>query len=444
MAKPAPKGCGWIRTRLVVFQSPPKRNAFVIIGRHHDRMLDADRPLSMDWPIRRGEDATMLGPGARPLRVLIVTETWPPEVNGVALTVHTLAEGLLALGHQVWVARPRQGPQDRANTTGWRELLLPGARLPRYPQLRFGWPARRRLEELIRNERLDALYVATEGPLGYSAVSAARRLGIPVATGFHTRFDDFVVHYGLGFLRRPACAWLRAFHNRARTTLVPTASLRSELLAGGFRDVRLLARGVDSRLFDPRRRCAELRARWGVGEKELALIHVGRIAPEKNLELVIASHAAIQAAGIPARMVWVGDGPARAALEAAHPEHIWCGTRRGQDLAAHYASADLFLFPSLTETFGNVTLEALASGLPTVAFAYGAAGEHLADGSAGRVVPFADRRAFIEAALALAADPIARDRMRRAARRKAESLSVLAVARNFAERMAELACQGRS
>jgi glycosyltransferase involved in cell wall biosynthesis len=419
-------------------------NAAVIIRRHRGRMIDADCPVSMELPIPANEDAAPSGRDPRPLRVLMVTETWPPEVNGVALTVHALAEGLLALGHQVSVARPRQDGQDLAARTGLNEVLLPGGRLPRYPQLRFGWPARRRLERLMEGERPDALYVATEGPLGYSAVSAARRLGIPVATGFHTRFDDFVVHYGLGFLRRPAFAWLRAFHNRASTTLVPTTSLRAELLGGGFRDVRLLARGVDSQLFDPARRSQALRASWGIGEGELAVIHVGRIAPEKNLELVIESHAAMRAAGIPARMVWVGDGPARAALEAAHPEHIWCGTRRGEDLAAHYASGDLFLFPSLTETFGNVTLEALASGLPTVAFAYGAAGEHVVDGIDGRAVRFADRPAFVEAAVALAADRVCRMRMGLAARVKAESLSVPAVARNFAELLAELAHGGKS
>ncbi len=402
-------------------------------------MIDADCPTSMELSAPASEDSAPGARGARPLRVLMVTETWPPEVNGVALTVHALAEGLLALGHHVRVARPQQDAQDVAARAAFDEVLLPGGRLPRYPQLRFGWPARRRLQQLMRDERPDALYVATEGPLGYSAVTAARRSGIPVATGFHTRFDDFVAHYGLGFLRRPAFAWLRTFHNRASSTLVPTEALRAELVAGGFRDVRLLARGVDSRLFDPARRSRALRAAWGIGENELAVIHVGRIAPEKNLELVIESHAAMRAAGIPARMVWVGDGPARAALQAAHPEHIWCGVRRGEDLAAHYASGDLFLFPSLTETFGNVTLEALASGLPTVAFAYGAAGEHVADGRDGRTVRFGDHGAFVEAAVALAGDALARMRMGRAARVKAESLSVPAVARNFAELLGDLA-----
>jgi glycosyltransferase involved in cell wall biosynthesis len=402
-------------------------------------MIDTARPVSLEPPACEGEAGASRPGQAHPLRVLMVTETWPPEVNGVALTVHALAEGLLALGHHVRVARPQQDARDVPAAAGFDEVLLPGGRLPRYPQLRFGWPARRRLEALMRRQRPDVLYVATEGPLGYSAVSAARALGIPVATGFHTRFDDFVVHYGLGLLRRPAFAWLRAFHNRATTTLVPTGALRSELLAGGFHDVRLLARGVDSRLFSPARRSQELRARWGIGEGELAVLHVGRIAPEKNLDLVIESHAAMRATGIPARMVWVGDGPARAALEAAHPEHIWCGIRRGEDLAAHYASGDLFLFPSLTETFGNVTLEALASGLPTVAFAYGAAGEHVADGVDGRTVRFGDHRAYIEAAVALASDALGRMRMARAARLKAESLSVPAVARNFAELLGELA-----
>lgn len=373
------------------------------------------------------------------LNVVMVTETWPPEINGVALTVAALARGLQIEGHRVRVVRPRQPPGGEPQApTEIRELVVPGAQLPRYATLRFGFPARRRLLTEFQRDRPDALYVATEGPLGWSAVSAARALGIPIATGFHTRFDDFVGHYGLGFLRRTAFAYLRHFHNRAHATLVPTEPLRQELLAGGFRDVRILERGVDGDLFHPGRRSAELRAAWGVGDDELALLFVGRIAPEKNLDLVLATLHAIRAAGIKARMVWVGDGPARAGLQLAHPDHVWCGMQRGEALGTHYASADLFLFPSLTETFGNVTLEALAAGLPTLAFAYGAAGRHIEDGVDGCVADFGDSEVYLRRAVWLAQDSLLRRRIGHAARAKAERLTTAAVSTRFAELLREL------
>lgn len=264
-------------------------------------------------------------------------------------------------------------------------------------------------------------------------MSAARAEGIPVATGFHTRFDDFVGHYGLGFLRSTAFAYLRRFHNRASITLVPTEALRAELQAGGFRDVRILERGVDAELFHPARRSLALRAAWGVPPQALALLFVGRIAPEKNLDLVLATVAAIRASGLPARMVWVGDGPSRAALQQKYPEHIWCGMQRAEALAEHYASADLFLFPSLTETFGNVTLEALASGLPTIAFNYGAAGRHVDDGVNGCAVRYADADAYLKRAVALAHAAAARREMAVAARASAEQLTTTAVSTRFAE-----------
>jgi len=376
---------------------------------------------------------------AKALNVLMVSETWPPEINGVALTVAALARGLASEGHQVRVVRPAQpAGLEPEPLPGVRELPVPGARLPRYAALRFGFPAQRRLRAEFARERPDALYVATEGPLGWSAVSAARAMGIPVATGFHTRFDDFVGHYGLGFLRSTAFAYLRRFHNRAATTLVPTEALQAELQTGGFRDVRILARGVDADLFHPARRSLALRAAWGVPPDALALLFVGRIAPEKNLDLVLATVAAIQASGIPARMIWVGDGPSRAALQQQYPEHVWCGMQRGEALAEHYASADLFLFPSLTETFGNVTLEALASGLPTIAFDYGAAGRHIDDGVNGCAVRYADSDAYVKRAVALAHDAAARRKMALAARASAEQLTTTAVSARFADLLRQL------
>lgn len=371
------------------------------------------------------------------MRFTIVTETYPPEVNGVALTVHGLETGLRRLGHDVALVRPRQ--PGAATLEGDDSLLVPGAGLPRYPGLRFGFPAGRRLQSRWGAQRPDAIYVATEGPLGWSAVRAAKRLGIPAATGFHTRFDDYVGRYGAAFLTPLVFAWLRRFHNQADATIVPTQELADFLRSRGFDRVELLRRAVDAKLFDPARRSEQLRASWGLSGDQLALIYVGRIAPEKHLELAVRAFRAIQTLQPDARFVFVGDGPARAALQAANPDFLFVGVQRGESLAAHFASGDLFLFPSLSETFGNVTLEAMASGVATVAYDYGAAREHLRSDEHGVAVPCGDESAFIAAAQRLAADAPLRRRLGRAAREAVAGLNPDSVSENFSGLLTELA-----
>lgn len=373
------------------------------------------------------------------MRIDIVTETWPPEINGVALTVAGLAHGLAELGHVVRTVRPRQrGDDNGGGALGDAALLVRGMRLPRYPELQFGLPAGRRLHDAWRRDRPDVVYVATEGPLGWSALRCARRLGIPAATGFHTRFDAFVRHYGLGALAPLAFAWLRRFHRRGDATIVPTGELAEFLGANDFGNVVRVPRAVDTRLFAPHRRDPALRASWGLAPRQLAVVHVGRIAAEKNLPLAVRAFRVIQQVAPDARFIWIGDGPARAALAAANPAFVFVGIQRGATLAAHLASTDLFVFPSLTETFGNVTLEALASGVPTVAFDYGAAREHL-DPAAGRAVPFGDADAFVEAALSVARDPPGLPAARAAARACVERLDPHSVTRQFAQALATLA-----
>ncbi len=379
------------------------------------------------------------------MRVAIVTETWPPEVNGVALTVHSLACGLREAGHVVEVVRPRR-PQEAAGVGagGFAELLMPSVALPRYAGLRVGLPAQARLVRHWRDAAPDALYVATEGPLGHGALAAARRLGIPACTGFHTRFDDFARHYGLAWLTPLVFAGMRRFHNRAAATLVPTADLAALLRGKRFRNVRVLRRAVDTSLFHPRHRDRALRARWGIGEHGLGVVHVGRLAAEKNIDLAVRAFRAIERTQPDARFIIVGDGPERARLANAHPDIVFAGVQRGEDLARHYASGDLFLFPSTTETFGNVTLEAMASGVPLVAFDHGAAREHIGDARAGACVPFADDEAFVDAARALAGDARRRRDIREHARRTIETLSPAAVSANFAALLADLAVPERA
>jgi glycosyltransferase involved in cell wall biosynthesis len=378
--------------------------------------------------------------GVRAMHVLMVSETYPPEVNGVALTVQCLLQNLRRSGHRVTLVRPRQDADDaQRGSSGSDELLVRGLPIPRYPGLKFGLPAGRRLRQLIRERRVDAVYVATEGPLGWSAVGAAKALGIPVACGFHTRFDDYFRHYGAAFLQSTARAWMRRFHNRASCTLVPTQELKDWLVANGFAHVELLRRAVDTERFHPRHRDPELRRQLGVSDCAPLVVHVGRLAPEKNLNVAIAAFERIEALSPGARMLWIGDGPSRAALQREHPRHLFPGVLRGHELARYFASADIFLFPSLTETFGNVTLEALASGLTVCAFDYAAAHEHIASGVGGELVPFGKTGAFVRTVEKATRDWLKGTRLGANGRRAVEHLSPERVASDFVQLLGSLA-----
>ncbi|HKR75475.1 MAG TPA: glycosyltransferase family 1 protein [Rhodanobacter sp.] len=372
------------------------------------------------------------------MRIGIVSETWPPEINGVALTVHGLAAGLAARGHSIDVVRPRQARQGVAEP-GFDTLFTRGVALPRYPGLRLGLPAGHALRERWAQQRPDAIYVATEGPLGGSALRAANALRIPVATGFHTRFDSYAGHYGLRWLTPLVRGHLRRFHRRAAATLVPTEALAQELAGFGVDNARLLRRAVDTQLFHPGRRDPALRARWGADADTPVMLYVGRIAPEKNLELAVQAFRTAQQQFPALRYVWVGDGPARAALQAAHPDFIFTGVQRGEALARHIASADLFPFPSLSETFGNVILEALACGLPVVAYREGAAREHLRDGYNGYSIAPDYPAAFVVATATLAGNPGLIRHMGRHAHEGMARLSPERVIREFETLLRELA-----
>jgi glycosyltransferase involved in cell wall biosynthesis len=287
----------------------------------------------------------------------------------------------------------------------------------------MGVPSVGRLKAAWTETRPDIVHVITEGPLGWSAVRAATALGIPVVSDFHTNFHQYTAHYGVGLFRRIALGYLRGLHNRTRVTLVPTQALADDLGSSGFRDLDVLARGIDTELFTPERRNPTLREAWGAGPSDPVLLMVSRIAPEKNLPLALAAFARTREQIPNARMVVVGDGPARTGLAGSHPDVHFAGMQTGLPLAEHYASADIFVFPSLSETFGNVTLEAMASGLAAVAFDYAAAREHLVDGQNGRTVACADPEAFVGAVAELAQNPAQAARLAAAARNSAREIA---------------------
>lgn len=405
------------------------------------------------------------------MRWTLVTETYPPEVNGVAMTLQRLVTTLAAGGHEVSVVRPRQAADRQAlrqagsavlqaagNTDGdaaaqenrgvvtqragsadvphstqtVRTDFVLGLPIPGYRGLLLGRMATRKLTRLWRASRPDAVHIATEGPLGLSALLAAQRLGIPVVTTFHTNFHSYGEHYGLGVFKKPLMAYLRWFHNRSLATFAPSADVLAQLEAQGLERLYLMGRGVDTRLFGRHRRSEALRRSWGVAEEggavasvvrsqqqahpaadayiaattdsagagicaEPVVLYAGRVAAEKNLPLAIEAFEHLRTRIPGARMVIVGDGPLRERLQRQYPHIHFAGMRHGEDLAAHYASADLFFFASVTETFGNVITEAMASSLVVLSYNYAAAARYIEDGVSGFTAAFDDRASLFAA-----------------------------------------------
>ena len=271
-------------------------------------------------------------------RILIVTDAWRPQVNGVVRTLTTVADELRALGHVVEVIGP-----DRFRT-------IP---CPTYPDIALSLLPRRRLIRMIATFRPDALHIATEGPLGLAARGWAKRRGLAFTTAFHTRFAEYV-QARTRLPVRPIYAWMRRFHSASSGTMVATVSLREELAARGFHNIRAWSRGVDLTLFKP-----EPQEDWGLPRP--VFLYVGRVAVEKNI-------GAFLDLDLPGSKVVVGGGPALAGLRRDYKSVHFTGPRFGEALARAYAGADVFVFPSLTDTFGLVLLEALACGTPVAAF----------------------------------------------------------------------------
>jgi glycosyltransferase involved in cell wall biosynthesis len=271
------------------------------------------------------------------MRVLIATDAWHPQVNGVVRTLTMMAEAATALGVDVGFLTP----------ASFRTFALPS-----YADLRVAWPGRRKIARLIEQARPDNIHIATEGPIGFSARAYCRRRNIPFTTSFHTRFPEYI---SARFPIPESWVWagLRRFHGASSAVMAATPALATELRDRGFRNVVLWPRGVDANLFHPRQ--------VDLGKPKPIFLSVGRVAVEKNLEAFLDLD-------LPGTKVVVGDGPARTALEAKYPEALFTGALQGEALAVAYAAADVFVFPSKTDTYGLVLLEALASGVPVAAF----------------------------------------------------------------------------
>lgn len=340
-------------------------------------------------------------PANRPsMRIAVVTETWPPEVNGVAVTLAKLVQSLSHRNHDVQLIRPRQAKIDEGvRDSNLEEVLMRGMPIPRYPELKLGLPSKKTLVKAWTLRRPDVVHIATEGPLGWSALQAAKVLKLPVTSDFRTNFQSYSKHYGVGWLRKPIVAYLRKFHNATACTMVPTRELQRTLSDNGFLNLKVVSRGVDTQLFNSNKRDQQLRESWGATEQTKVLISVGRMAPEKNLEQVLKVFDSLKYLGNQIKLVMVGDGPLKEQFKQRYPEIIFPGMLSQSNLANYYASSDLFVFPSQTETFGNVTLEALASGIPVLAFDCAAARDWVQTDVNGWLVPESQPENFVAKAI---------------------------------------------
>lgn len=351
-------------------------------------MAETTQHITIDCPIHNTS-----------LHIDVVTETYPPEVNGVAHTISMLVQGLRKKNHVVRVIRPEQQADKGIKSIPVREcdILVKSFPIPIYRELRMGLPCKQKLIKHWKAERPDVIHIATEGPLGWSAVRAAHELGIPMSSDFRTNFHAYSAMYKIGFIEPLIISYLRWIHNATNKTMVPTEKLKQELETMGLLNLEVMPRGVDTAHFSSHLRSETLRASWGAHDADVVLLSVGRLAVEKNLELLLRSYEAAQAISPATKLVVVGDGPLRAELERKCPHAIFAGMKRGTDLAKYYASADVFVFPSLTETFGNVTIEAMASSLAVVAYRHAAAGDLIETGVNGITVEPGDEQAFIAA-----------------------------------------------
>ena len=270
------------------------------------------------------------------MRIDVVTDTYEPDVNGVALTLGRLVGGLRMRGHLVHVMRA----SERNGSFNPGETAMPSLPLPMYHEVKIGLPSADRFRARWMKKRPDVVYVATESPMGASAVKAARTLEVPVVMGFHTNFHQYMKDYHFSRLETAAVNYLRKLHNRAGMTVVPTEEMRRTLEGMGFERLSVMGRGVDAVLFDPARRDASLRQSWGVWRDEVVFGVVGRLAREKNLVTALGLYTRLQRefpdCGM--KMVVVGDGPMMNSLRSEFPDAVFCGMRRGEDLARHYSA----------------------------------------------------------------------------------------------------------
>ncbi len=347
-------------------------------------------------------------------RVLYCTDTYPPQVNGVSVVTALSVRGLIERGWECHVVAPRYPAQMHGTPmaglppSGDSITAVASVPLPVYPDLRLSAPALGCVMSAVRRFAPDLVHCETEFVLGRLGQMAARALGVPIVTSYHTDFGKYAASYGVPWLRGVVSAYIARFHNRALRTYTPSDVAAADLRRIGIGHAEVWGRGVDTAAFSPRHRSTAWRGATAAGGEAFTFLYVGRLAAEKSVDRVLAAYrvAADRLAAGSVRLVIAGAGPREQALRDAAPASVvFLGyLDRERSLPQLYASADAFVFASETETLGLVVLEAMASGLPVVAVPAGGVGEHLRDGENGLAVASGDVSAMAAAMVRLATD----------------------------------------
>lgn len=354
---------------------------------------------------------------ARALRLALFTDTFAPQRNGVARTLERLVSAIEARGGEVRIETVEDlGAEPDARVVRW-----PSAPLWASPQLRMSAPLRAEVTAGLKKWQPTLVHATTPFGIGLAGRAVAKAMRIPLVTSYHTAFGENLSYAGLSVLDRASWPYLRWFHNSGRRTFAPSRHVASRLLAEGFRDLRVWGRGVDPLRFHPRFRAADMRAAMGADANDFVVAYVGRIAPEKQLPLAISAMRGVIDRHAEVRFAIAGDGPALAECQAMAPGRTWfAGSLSGEALASFYASADCFVFPSTTETFGNVVLEAMASGLPVIAPNLGATLE-LANRDTAQLFSAGDVASLSEAIERVRSDAPRRESLRAEGQRVAQA-----------------------
>lgn len=355
------------------------------------------------------------------MRITLVTETFFPQINGVSRTLDQLVRYLKRQGDEIQLLAPRY-PEGEPESDALAQIhAYPAWQLPCYREIHLPFTRRKTLERHIAEFAPGVVHIATEGPLGFKALSAVRRLNLPLVTSYHTNFSHYMECYRLGFISGAFWKYLRWFHNLGMATLCPSNSIREILNDQGFDNVRVWGRGVDSDRFHPGKRSEDVRKKLGVQPDELLLTYAGRVANEKNLPMLLDAYLALPDTP-KTRLLIIGDGPIRERLQSrADSRVLFPGYKRGEELSVLYAASDLFVFPSLTETFGNVMLEGMASGLPTVAYDVPGPKDVVQHGKTGILVESVTAEAMTAALADIIQSPATIRAMAKAARAHAQS-----------------------
>ena len=361
------------------------------------------------------------------MHIEFVTDTYPPDINGAAKTLSYLVTYLRTEGHKVTI----MGPHPES------ELKIASVRVPKYASVNLGLITQSRLRKHWQKSRPDVIYIAGEAFLGASAVKAASQLGIPTIAGYHTNYDQYAANWKMKFLAARATRYMINFHKRAMATVVPSESVMNDLQELGYNDLHNLGRGVDAKLFHPSKRSADRRAEWNADSNTPVALFASRVSPEKNLTLLSQAFKKMQQLNPDTRCVIVGDGPSYKRFKRENPNVICYTFKHGEELAEIYASADIMVFPSLTETFGNTVTEALASGLVVVAYDYAAAQMHIEHEVNGLLAHYGNEEQFLQncdQAMRLVSD----ESLRTAAHRSVSNLTWDTVAQRLVDIAGEL------